>query len=353
MVNPNPVVGTGIHALGGISAATCYLPFQKIKNWSWNTFWLVQAFFAWILVPILLGWATVPDYFSVLSSTSGRVFWGAFLLGGLYGFGGMSFGFSIKHIGYSLTYTIAIGISAVFGTIIPLMIEGGLFEYFSKPGGGIVLTGMMISMIGVSLCGYAGFGKEKELNAQEGKTTGFNMKTGLVLSLIAGFLSAVFNVSLEWGRPISDLAAQHGAGHFEGNAKLIVTTSGCFVVNFFWFVILSIKQKTIREFSLQSGIRGSTYLKNVLFSGLAGSLWIFQFFFYGLGHVKMGNFQFISWVLHMSMLIFFSYIVGMVMKEWKSVSKKTFILLICALFILVASFIVMTVGSVIGERAVS
>ena len=47
------------------------------------------------------------------------------------------------------------------------------------------------------------------------------------------------------------------------------------------------------------------------------------FFFYGLGHVRMGNFMFASWVIHMSMLIFFSYLVGLIMKEWKGVSKKT------------------------------
>ena len=35
----------------------------------------------------------------------------------LYGFGGMSFGLAIKHVGYSLTYTISIGISAVVGML--------------------------------------------------------------------------------------------------------------------------------------------------------------------------------------------------------------------------------------------
>ena len=26
----NPILGTAIHAIGGVSASTCYLPFQKI-----------------------------------------------------------------------------------------------------------------------------------------------------------------------------------------------------------------------------------------------------------------------------------------------------------------------------------
>jgi L-rhamnose-H+ transport protein len=133
MITPNPLIGTGIHAIGGMSAATCYLPFHKTRKWSWGTFWLVQALFAWLLMPIIIGMLTVPDFFAILLNAPAKAFWGAFLLGAVYGFGGMSFGLSIRHIGYSLTYTIAIGISAVLGTIIPLIIFGGLVEYFSKP----------------------------------------------------------------------------------------------------------------------------------------------------------------------------------------------------------------------------
>ncbi len=349
MIAPNPIIGTGLHAIGGMSAATCYLPYQKIQKWSWNTFWLLQASFAWVLMPVLIGWLTVPDFFDILIQSKRSVFWGAFLLGGVYGFGGLSFGYAIKQIGYSLTYTIAIGISAVFGTIVPLIIKGELINYFSGSGGNIILVGMIVSIAGVGLCGFAGFHKEKDLQRLESAKVDFNIRSGLGLAVIAGILSAIFNVSLEHGQPISDMAAAHGAGHFEGNAKLIVTTSGCFVTNLIWFVILGIKQKTIKEFSPKSGISGMSYLKNVLLSWLAGSLWIGQFFFYGLGHVRMGNFQFISWVLHMSMLIFFSFVVGVIMKEWKQVTSKTYIVLITGLFILVTSFVIMTYGSIIGE----
>lgn len=184
----------------------------------------------------------------------------------------------------------------------------------------------------------------------EGKLPEFNMGKGLFLVIIAGTLSAIFNVSLEFGQPIADMAAQKGAGYYQGNAKMIVSTSGCFVVNLIWFVILGIKQKTLIEFTPKSGISSGTLLRNTLWSAIAGTLWSLQFFFYGLGHVNMGNFQFASWVLHMSMLIFFSYIVGMAMKEWKEVKKNTYATLIVALIILISSFIITAYGSVIGEE---
>ena len=85
--------------------------------------------------------------------------------------------------------------------------------------------------------------------------------------------------------------------------------------------------------------------KNWLLSSLTGTLWCLQFFFYGLGHVKMGDYQFASWVLHMSMLIFFSYIVGVIMKEWTNVKRQTNSILIVGLVVLILSFCITSYGS--------
>ena len=353
MILSNPLLGTGLHAIGGVSAASCYLPNTQTRKWSWGTFWLVQSLFAWVIMPVIVGWLTVPGFFTILSEAPSKPFWAAFLLGGAYGFGGMSFGKAINYIGYSLTYTLAIGISEVLGTIFPLMIFGGLGSLFTKPGGDIVLTGMILSMLGVVLCGWAGFKKEKDLKLLAAGKTGFNMTIGLLLTMVAGVLSGVFNLSLEYGQPISDIAAQHGAGNFQGNAKMIISTSGCFVVNFIWFIVAGIRQGTLKEFLPGVGRSGKTILQNWIWSALAGTLWCSQFFFYGLGHVQMGNFQFASWVLHMSMLIFFSYMVGLVMKEWKTVKPITNLVLIFGLLLLISSFCITSYGSYSGEQIIN
>lgn len=351
MITPNPIIGTGLHAVGGVSAASCYMPFEKVKSWSWGTFWIVQALFAWLIMPLVIGYFTIPNLFTVLTDAPSSAFRAAFILGAAYGFGGLSFGYAIRNIGYSLTYTISIGISAVLGTIVPLIISGRVVEHFTRAGGGIVLTGMVISVIGVALCGRAGFMKEKNFVKKEGKTSlHFNMKKGLTLTIIAGMLSAVWGISLEFGQPISDLAAKYGAGHFEGNAKLIVSSMGCLVTNLAWFIVATIKDGSIKSLYQRKKVGSKRFFGNYALSALAGSLWYTQFFFYGLGHVKMGNFMFASWVLHMSMLIFFSYIIGVIMKEWKNVYRKTYTTLIIALITLVMSFVIITVGTMKGEK---
>jgi L-rhamnose-H+ transport protein len=326
------------------------MPFEKVKNWSWGTFWIVQALFAWLIMPVVIGYFTIPNLFTVLTEAPSSAFWAAFVLGAAYGFGGLSFGYAIRNIGYSLTYTISIGISAVLGTIVPLIISGKVVEQFTKIGGGVVLIGMVISVVGVALCGRAGFMKEKNFAKDKGKTKlQFNMKKGLILTVIAGMLSAVWGISLELGQPISDLAAQYGAGHFEGNAKLIVSSMGCLLTNLTWFLVVTIKDGSIKSLYQRKKIGSKRFFGNYALSAFAGSLWYTQFFFYGLGHVKMGSFMFASWVLHMSMLIFFSYIIGVIMKEWQGVNRRTYITLIVALLVLVGSFILMSYGSYIGE----
>lgn len=348
----NPIIGTMVHAVGGVAASTCYVPYQKVKKWSWDTYWLFQASFAWFIFPFLIGFLTVPNLMDVFGEAPLSVLVNATLLGAVYGFGGMCFGFAIKHIGYSLTYTISIGISAILGTIVPLVMHGTLAQKFNGPGGGVIFFGMFLALVGIVVCGIAGYKKEKDIKLQQGADTvptTFNIKKGLTLTIIAGVLSAVFGVSLEVGAPVAEIAGQYGAGNFEGNANLILSTFGAFITNLIWFTIAGFRNGTLKEFVDVKSIGTSNYMMNAGMSILSGALWYGQFFFYGIGHVQMGAYKFASWVIHMSMLIFFSYVVGILMKEWVMVTKKTYTTLILALGILIVSFVVMTYGSMLGS----
>lgn len=349
MVNSNPIMGTFIHAIGGGAAACCYLPQEKIKSWSYESFWIVQALFAWLIVPIVVGFITVPELLKVYCEAPLHAIVVPILLGALYGFGGMAFGFAIRHIGYSLTYTISIGISAIIGTIIPLLLTHSLVAQFIRPGGGVFFFGMFISLIGLILGGVAGYRKERDLAAAGNKSGGFNMSKGLFLTLFAGVLSGVFGVALFMAQPVAEIASEHGAGYFSANAAQILPSLGCLATNLIWFIRRSAKQGSLRELSPSCGLSRGRYTSNFLLSSLAGSLWYLQFLFLGMANMRMGEFEFAGWGIHMFMLIFFSFIVGLMMKEWRNVTRGTFFTLVAALFVLLISFVVMTYGSMIGE----
>jgi L-rhamnose-H+ transport protein len=233
------------------------------------------------------------------------------------------------------------------------MLNGTLTAQFEKPGGMILLAGMLVALLGVAGCGWAGFRKENDLNKRSGSEEkgAFNMSRGLSLAVFAGILSAVFGISLAIGQPIADVAANHGAGHYEGNSKIILSTTGCLLTNVIWFVVLGIRRGTLRELKINNGLPISITLKNYLLAILSGVLWYMQFFFYGLATVRMGVFDWSSWVIHMSMLIFFSFFVGVIFREWRKVSKMTYAILIMALVVLLFSFAIMTWGSVKAEES--
>src|SRR5512135_2771170 len=137
----NPFLGVVMHAVGAFFAATCYTPQKRVKRWSWQTYWLTQAAFCWFLLPILGAMLTIPDLFAVLREAPRDAMLNSFLLGAAYGIGGTAFGLSIRHIGFSLTYAIAVGLSSVLGTLIPPLVRGTLGTTLNKPGATWIIGG--------------------------------------------------------------------------------------------------------------------------------------------------------------------------------------------------------------------
>src|ERR1044071_9123837 len=158
------------HAIGAFSAAICYTPQKRVRGWSWQSFWMTQAAFCWLLLPILGAFLTVPDYLAVVRATPRDVLLRTFLLGALYGVGGTAFGVAIRYVGFSITYAMAIGISMVGGTAYAIA-KGGttiadaganLSAFFAKTGSLWVVGGMAIGLVGIALCGTAGKFKESD-----------------------------------------------------------------------------------------------------------------------------------------------------------------------------------------------
>ena len=85
-------------------------------------------------------------------------------------------------------------------------------------------------------------------------------------------------------------------------------------------------------------------VRNYLFAALAGTTWFLQFFFYGMGESKLGNGA-SSWILHMAFIILISNMWGIILNEWKGVSKKTFTTIIIGIAVIILSVIVVGYGN--------
>lgn len=353
MIPTSPLLGTAFHAVGAFLAALCYTPQKRINGWSWQSYWLIQAAFCWFLLPIIGAWLTIPELGAVLRDAPRSALLVPFLLGGAYGVGGTAFGISIRYIGFSLTYAIAVGLSTVLGTLIPPLVKGTLAATLSKPGAGWVIGGIVVGMIGIAFAGAAGRMKERDLGASA-TLAGFSLAKGLTLSMLAGVLSAVYGFALEAGEPVADLAASHGAGVFRGNVVYIFSNSGAFLTTAIYCLWLHRKHRTLGEvIELPAGREKAALPLNWAMAVLTGCLWYGQFFFYNLGHVRMGDYQFTSWAIHMIMLILFSMLVGAILREWRGSRLATKLAVAVAVLVLAGAVLSLTYGNHLAEIAVA
>lgn len=351
MIPPNPILGAALHAIGAFFAAICYTPQKRVSRWSWQSYWLVQAAFCWFLLPLLGAWLTIPELGAVLREAPRGAMLASFLLGAAYGIGGTAFGVSIRYIGFSLTYAIAIGLSTVLGTLIPPLVNGTLGATLSKPGATWVVVGLVVGMVGIAFTGAAGRMKERDLSASA-SLAGFSLVKGLLLSLLAGVLSAVYGFALAAGEPIADVASAHGAGVFRGNVVYIFANTGAFITTTLYCLWLHRKHKTLGELvELPAGAEKASLPVNWAMAVLTGCLWYGQFFFYNLGHVRMGDYKFTSWAIHMIMLILFSIIVGVALREWRGSRPTTKLAVGVAFVVLVGAVLALTYGNHVAELA--
>lgn len=343
---PNPILGTGLHAIGAASAALCYAPQHYLHKWSWQTYWLVQAAGCWLVLPWIFAWFTIPELGAVLHEAPGEAMVKSYLLGALYGVGGIAFGLAISHIGFSLTYALAIGISCVIGTLLPPLLAGALGETLRSAAGTYVVAGVLLGGGAMVVTGLAGFRKEREL-VGDASAPAFNPRIGLPIVLLAGVLSAVFNFSLQAAAPIAEVAARHGAGHFQGNVIYLFSNSGAFTTTLFYAGWLATRGRTWGEFFRTAD--GTGLVRNYLLSILTGLLWYLQFFFYGLGHVRMGRFEFSSWAIHMILLILLSCGFGVAIGEWKKCRPATKLLVAASIALLLGAVGLISYGNFLAS----
>ncbi|MCC5805553.1 MAG: hypothetical protein JJU00_04410 [Opitutales bacterium] len=341
-----PILGTLLHTVGAACAALCYSPQRYLHRWSWQTYWLVQATGCWLVLPWIFAYLTIPELGTVLAEAPKGAMLNSYLFGVLYGVGGISFGLAIRYIGFSLTYAIAIGVSCVVGTLVPPLFAGTLGATLATTGGLYVIAGVILGTGAILSTGLAGFRKERELES-DGTKSSFNFRVGLPVVLVAGVLSAVFSFALAAGQPVADVAAKYGAGHFEGNVIYIFSNNGAFTTTLLYVIYLANRERTWGEFRRTAD--GSGLLRNYLLGMTTGLLWYMQFFFYGLGHVRMGDFRFSSWAIHMIILILLSCGFGVFIGEWKAARKKTRFILAGGVALLLGAVAMITYGNQIAS----
>ena len=353
------ILGVIFHFIGGFASGSFYMPYKKVKGWSWESFWIVGGLFSWLIVPPLAAWLTIPGFADIIKAAPSAVLGTTFLMGLLWGIGGLTYGLGVRYLGVSLGSSIILGLCSVFGALVP-----SIYYFFNpKTGkdpisylagtswGQLVIIGLLICIIGIVICGKAGAMKDKELGGSHTDASGseFLLVKGLVLAVISGVLSACFSFGIEAGSSMGEAAnaawkaahpAETGEFLFRNNVIFVVILWGGLLTNFVWCMILNAKNKSFGDYTNKKTPLG----KNYILCALAGTTWFLQFFFYGMGESKMGNGA-SSWILHMSFIILVANMWGLLLKEWKGVSRKTITTIIVGIVTIIGSVLIVGWGN--------
>jgi L-rhamnose-H+ transport protein len=349
----NPAMGILIFMLGGLAGAVFYLPFKKVRNWAWESYWLVYAVFGLLLVPLLLTLATSPNVFSVLRSAPRDETIYCLVCGAIWGFGGLTWGLMIRYLGVGLGLAMGAGLTSAAGTLIPPMLKGkeAVANMFGTSAGLVSVAAALVSVAGIVLVGLAGMSKENELPEAEKKkaVAEFNFKKGIMVAIFSGLMSSAMSFGLQGGSGIQKLAltmAPPTSATWAGMPVLVVVLLGGFIVNAGWCIALNIRNKTAGDYVA----KGVPLIPNLVFAGGAGAIWCSQFICFKTGEPQMGPTSYIGWAVLMASSILFAQVLGLMLGEWKGTSKKTVMLLTAGLVLLIASAVVAGYGGYLGQK---
>jgi L-rhamnose-H+ transport protein len=391
----NLALGVILHWIGGLAAASFYIPYRAVQRWSWETYWLVGGFFSWIVAPSLIGALLVPDlYGHIAAAPRSAIFW-AYFFGVFWGIGGITFGLTMRYLGIALGMAVVLGFCAAFGTLMPPIFAGEFGTLLASTSGLTVLAGVAACLFGIGISGAAGMSKESELSDEEklAAVKEFNFKRGMLVAAFSGVMSACFAYGLAAGRPIGEITLQAletsgGSPLWQNLPVLVVVLWGGFTTNFLWCVALNVRNRSTHQYlntspshlaemgaaeavmmsdapeiaaNREAAAHGSStgpvrpegpapLVRNYLLCALAGLTWYLQFFFYSMGETKMGTYAFSSWTLHMASIIIFSTLWGLALHEWRGSSRRTMTLVLLGLFVLVASTIIVGYGNYLGGK---
>lgn len=322
------LIGLLIIAVGAFCQSSSYVPIRKIKDWSWESYWLIQGIFAWLILPFLGALLAIPTGHNLIElfASNPHATGMTVLFGALWGVGGLTFGLSMRYLGVALGQSIALGTCAGLGTILAPVFTGHAADLTAS-----VIWGVVVTLLGIAVIGVAGAMKAKQTGKDE-SVKEFHFVKGITVALLAGFMSACFNIGLAHGECL----------HFEGvnpmlislPATLLVTLGG-FMTNAIYCLYQNAHNHTFTDYR-----QGRVWGNNLLFCLLAGALWYSQFFGLSLGKgflTESPTLLTFAFCILMALNVTFSNVWGIILKEWNACNRKTVLVLVLGLIILIIS----------------
>lgn len=308
------VWGIGMVTLAGILQGSFAVPMKRMSAWRWENSWLVFALFGLIVFPWIINFATVPNVTSVYAGASTSTLVKVLVFGLLWGVGATLFGLGIGRVGMALGFALILGITASFGSLLPLALLHP--DQLAAKHGLALIVGTAVMVAGLVFLALAGRTREHDLATAPSTRSAFT--AGLVICIFSGIFSSMMNFSFVFGDELRLRALQAGASNaMAANPIWGLTVTGGFVANFLYCVYLLHKNRTWSVF--REG-RPSTYWQLGVSMGL---LWFGGIVLYGMGAASLGTLGgIVGWPIFMTIDILAALFWGAISGEWKGASRR-------------------------------
>ncbi len=336
-MNGNVVSGLAVVVLAGILNGSFAAPMKRITGWRWENSWLVFAASGLVVLPWIITFATVPNVAGVYTSTSASVLIKVLLFGLLWGVGATLFGLGISRVGMALGFALILGITASFGSLLPLAILHS--EQLLAKRGLALMAGTVVMVLGLLSLALAGRARERDSGTSDGTHSGFTF--GLIICILSGVFSSMLNFSFVFGDELRLHALQFGASTaMAANPIWALTVTGGFVANFLYCVYLLNRNRTWSLF------RAGSPVANWPLGISMGLLWFGGTVIYGVGATSLGTLGgVVGWPIFMTIDIIAALFWGAVTGEWKGASRRALLYNWVGVGVLLAAIAVISAGN--------
>ena len=339
-MHPQIAWGIAIVILAGTLNGSFAAPMKRMPAWPWENSWLTFASSGLLVFPWIIALATIPHIAVVYAGASHAALMTVFLFGLAWGVGSTLFGIGISRVGLALGFAVILGITASFGSLLPLAVLHP--EQLLKTRGLALIAGTTVMVLGLVLLALAGRRREMEQSREDSllpPASGFML--GLVICIFSGIFSSMLNFSFLFGDELRVRALAAGASPpMAANAIWSLAVFGGFITNVVYCSYLFGKNHTFAAYR-----KGNVPAYTIL-GGLMGLLWFGGVMFYGMGAASLGTLGgIVGWPIFMTLDILAGLFWGAVSGEWKGASQRSLAYCWSGVVVLLLAIAVISAGN--------
>lgn len=330
------VLGFALVLIAAITGGGLAVPLKRRRSFELENIYVPCTIVMMLILPFLMAAFVTPNWLEAMHAAGAGAVWKGVAYGFGWGVGSIMFGYGVTLAGMSVGFATIMGINTAVGSLLPLLVKSS--ADLLTPGGWTILVGIAGCVVGVVICGRAGFLRERNASAN-GQQHKF--RRALLICVASGLLSACANLGFAFTSRVGEEAQRLGVSPvFSTLDSWLPVFWGAAVSLLLWFGGLQIRRGTWRNNV------GPNAVHDWLNGALMGLIWFVATIPYGMGTYYLGRLgTSVGWAVYMAFTLLVANIFGFITGEWRGALIPARRTLYAGLSILIAAIVVLAIGN--------